>query len=1334
MRIRYLKMVCRLFGLFLVAAAQARPPAQAAVMLPLRVNVGSYQAYTASDGAIYLPDLPWDATTGYGFVGGRAVLESPARPVGGSPESSLFQSYREGWQAYHVGDLPDGAYLVTLRFIEHSATIPPVHVFDVALEGNLALDDVNVSAEIGLDYVLTRRLLTHVSDGQLDLTAAPVAGTTLLAALEVAAFDDDGLPPAAPTGVTTLSSYRAVLVNWPDSAESDADGYHVYRADTPNGPYTRLTDTPLHLSRLEDSSAVIGNPYFYQVSAVDASGRESALSAPVGPTAAVDPSSAGLPRYELEVSAENLAFLYANPYTDDAVPATVSYNGAPYAAEVRFRGNYGREVTKRSWKVGFTDASPLNSDRINLNGEYVDWTLMRTLLTNNLYESAGIQPPHMEPVLVFLNGRYQGVYIQIEQVDEAFLERTGRDPGSNIYKSNYALTQWLADPVAYIGAYEEETNEDGNVNDLIQFSELINFASEAEFPYAISHTFDLWHYLDYYAINVLVTNTDFTWHNAYLIHDLAVATWALTPWDLDHTWGLIAEWTRDLTTDMPLDMGSAGSSQRLKEPSPLLTRLLAVPAYRDYYCGRLNTLLQTTASEATLFPQIDALYATLQADVRRDWQKYRWDDNSWFEAGPDDLKQYLTLRRAQIEANYTAYCQPTDAMLFINEVLPVNVAGLCDPDDPDSADCHESWFEIYNAGLTAVDLHGMYLTDAANQPTKQRIDGALVLPPLGYALIWADGEPAQGVNHVNFELAAGGGFLALIEPTGSRELASAVYGSLPADVAWGRAPDGVTWRTLQVPSPGEGNHWRGPTITDVGHAPAQPATGESVTVSARISDDGNLTATQLFAQVGNGAFTPQPLTDNGGGLFSAVIPGQADGARVQYYLAATDNDGLTTLFPPAQTSWRFGVEARPDTPLEFIVNYQPPTLQLNEFMADNATGLLDPNEPGEFPDWLEIYNPGPHAVNLGGLTLTDNLSKPTQFRLSPDLAVAPGGYLLLYADNDPEQGLLHTNFSLKTTESLGLFDAARGLGAPLDTLSFSGQQTDIAYGRCPDGDGGWEFIAEPSPGLGNAPCGVARPAVTEVVIDPAYPDSAESVAVVAKISDNGSLINPTVWFAPTGDTFTGLPMTYVGGIQYRAFIPPQPDGAIVTYYITTGDDTGYQVIYPADAPTHRLSYVVGYARPPISLNEIMLYNTVYVTDPDEAGETPDWIELYNAGPVAFDLTGFSLTDDSAEPTKYPVPAGVTIPAGGFLTFWADDDTEQGALHTNFTLPYIQGAVALYGADGRMLIDRAAITLMPRNRSWGRTLDGGGTWAFQKCPSLNATNRCLQHFLPLVRRP
>ena len=48
-----------------------------------------------------------------------------------------------------------------------------------------------------------------------------------------------------------------------------------------------------------------------------------------------------------------------------------------------------------------------------------------------------------------------------------------------------------------------------------------------------------------------------------------------------------------------------------------------------------------------------------------------------------------------------------------------------------------------------------------------------------------------------------------------------------------------------------------------------------------------------------------------------------------------------------------------------------------------------------------------------------------------------------------------------------------------------------------------------------------------------------------------------------------------------------------------------------------------------------------------------------------------LTDDLANPTKWRIPSGyssqTTMPAGGFVVFWADEEPAEGPLHANFKL-------------------------------------------------------------------
>lgn len=60
--------------------------------------------------------------------------------------------------------------------------------------------------------------------------------------------------------------------------------------------------------------------------------------------------------------------------------------------------------------------------------------------------------------------------------------------------------------------------------------------------------------------------------------------------------------------------------------------------------------------------------------------------------------------------------------------------------------------------------------------------------------------------------------------------------------------------------------------------------------------------------------------------------------------------------------------------------------------------------------------------------------------------------------------------------------------------------------------------------------------------------------------------------------------------------------------------------------------------------------TANYTDWTVSGENEDWVEFYNPGASAFNLAGYWLSDDAANPQKWSVPAGTSVPANGYLHY------------------------------------------------------------------------------------
>jgi hypothetical protein len=100
----------------------------------------------------------------------------------------------------------------------------------------------------------------------------------------------------------------------------------------------------------------------------------------------------------------------------------------------------------------------------------------------------------------------------------------------------------------------------------------------------------------------------------------------------------------------------------------------------------------------------------------------------------------------------------------------------------------------------------------------------------------------------------------------------------------------------------------------------------------------------------------------------------------------------------------------------------------------------------------------------------------------------------------------------------------------------------------------------------------------------------------------------------------------------------------------------------------------------LCINEFMPDNQSSLAD--ETGAHPDWIEIMNPGTVDVPLAGWSLTDNASSPQKAPIDPSFTIPAGGFMVFYADNLPGAGSLHLPFSLDSLGEEVGLFAPDGR----------------------------------------------------
>ncbi len=157
------------------------------------------------------------------------------------------------------------------------------------------------------------------------------------------------------------------------------------------------------------------------------------------------------------------------------------------------------------------------------------------------------------------------------------------------------------------------------------------------------------------------------------------------------------------------------------------------------------------------------------------------------------------------------------------------------------------------------------------------------------------------------------------------------------------------------------------------------------------------------------------------------------------------------------------IENRHDYLTALLGSWEPATdIILNEIMAKNDTTVSD--EYDEFDDWIEITNKGDEAISLSEYYLTDDMAFPWKYTF-PDIILQPDEYILIWADNDTEQGEMHTEFKLnKDGEEIYLLH----VNIIVDMITFPNIEDDVSWGRWPDQQENWEFQAYPTPGSPNS--------------------------------------------------------------------------------------------------------------------------------------------------------------------------------------------------------------------------------------------------------------------------
>lgn len=225
--------------------------------------------------------------------------------------------------------------------------------------------------------------------------------------------------------------------------------------------------------------------------------------------------------------------------SDHEYPATFRYESEMIRQTLenvgfRLRGNTSCYSQKKSFKVSFSTFEKgrkfYGLEKLNLNGEHNDPSIIRSKLCWELFTKTGIPASRANHVMLYVNNEYFGLYINVEHVDENFVLSRFDNNSGNLYKClRPADLVYLGDDPElykqkYYGrrAYELKINDGGDYSDLAFFIKILNLTPADSFRLKFEAIFNINSFLKAMTVDVMTGSWDDYWfwkNNYYLYHN-----------------------------------------------------------------------------------------------------------------------------------------------------------------------------------------------------------------------------------------------------------------------------------------------------------------------------------------------------------------------------------------------------------------------------------------------------------------------------------------------------------------------------------------------------------------------------------------------------------------------------------------------------------------------------------------------------------------------------------------------------------------------------------------------------------------------------------------------
>ena len=314
------------------------------------------------------------------------------------------------------------------------------------------------------------------------------------------------------------------------------------------------------------------------------------------------------------------------------VPATFRWRDVSVGkVAVRYKGNSSsnpKQRHKRSFLVKFNEYEEeqrfLGVQRVSFDNAIQFGSLFSEPIMTGILRDQGITTHRCNYARIYLNGRFHGVYTNVERIDESFIANHLPDAEGGLYKCDLGgpacNLQFIGDDVAaYKKAFElKNRNAKEDLASLVDFIRTVNRVRKGDVAATFQSKIELDEFLRVTAVmcfsGAFDQLTGWNPHNYYLYHDRKLDRWRYLPWDLDVGFCEVAFGHIHVLEDW----NAAWPVMPNGTPNPLLDGIAADPLLLARYREVAAEILEKYFTPEHLHRVIDARYALIRQDLQKD--------------------------------------------------------------------------------------------------------------------------------------------------------------------------------------------------------------------------------------------------------------------------------------------------------------------------------------------------------------------------------------------------------------------------------------------------------------------------------------------------------------------------------------------------------------------------------------------------------------------------------------------------------------------------------------------------------------------------------------------